>query len=195
MAGKSTIFLSGLTIGLVVFAILFIQSRPGLTDAEVAENTAKVQKSRAKWKADQLAKEAAEKAAEEAYKKATADVDTGVTPPPTEKPAIPGGFYVAGGITIAALFFTGLVVVLRRHKMDVDGEYTGESVAPQKPKAADRDAIARLEDVEDGGGGGDDGGGGGGGGGGGAIVLEMAPPKSAPPPPGPQVAVYNPFAR
>ena len=38
------------------------------------------------------------------------------TGPPTEKPDIPGGLYIALGLSVCAFFFTGLVMVLRLHK-------------------------------------------------------------------------------
>ena len=60
------------------------------------------------------------------------------------KPKFPGGLYVSIGLAVGAFFFTGLVVVLRKHKMQVDGEYTGPSIAPGKPK---KDALPRLEEL------------------------------------------------
>ena len=167
---------------MIVFAVLFVNGRTDRTAAQIAQDNADSQaayvqqeKQRAEEK-KALEKLEADAAAEAKAAQATA------TFPPTEPPPIQKGFYIAFGFCVAAFFFTGLTWVLRKHKMDVDGEFTGPSGAPDKQdfsKAAAADDVPALED--------------GGGGGGGAI--EMVPPSHPPPQSGPAAQVYNPLAR
>ena len=65
----------------------------------------------------------------------------------------------------------------------VDGEFTGTSLTPRKLPPVDKDAQARLEDVEDGGGDGT------------GALIEMVPVQPPPPGAAATVPVYSPFNR